>query len=93
MEPVDEPSRARAPRRPFPAPSVGHSPGKVRGRVPGVRVARARESRREAAAVVTDADAGARADADAVWYVERALTDEDVRTVVDFSTRKRRESR
>ena len=42
MEPVDEPSRARAPRRPFPAPSVGHSPGKVRGRVPGVRVARAR---------------------------------------------------
>ena len=47
------------------------------------RRARAR-SRREAAAVVTDADAGARADADAVWYVERALTDEDVRTVVDF---------
>lgn len=46
------------------------------------RVARARESRREAAAVVTDADAGA--DADAVWYVERALTDEDVRTVVEF---------
>ncbi len=48
------------------------------------RVARARESRREAAAVVTDADAGAGADADAVWYVERALTDEDVRTVVEF---------
>ena len=38
-------------------------------------------------------DGTARADADAVWYVERALTDEDVRTVVDFLDAERRESR
>ena len=57
---------------------VGARGGRRLGKT--TRVARARASRREPAAVATDAGAGA----DAVWYVERALTDEDVRTVLEF---------